>query len=90
MRLSELIAEHTHCGVVFEPSLSLAARKHTAQALARRLDGIGAVLSGSDDAGYDYVIALPEGSERPARTLHSSSVRSAAEEVEARSLSAAG
>ncbi len=61
MRLSELIAEHAHCGVVFEPSLSLAARKHTAQALARRLDGIGAVLSGSDDAGYDYVIALPEG-----------------------------
>ena len=31
MRLSELIAEHAHCGVVFEPSLSLAARKHTAQ-----------------------------------------------------------
>lgn len=61
MRLSELIAEHAHCGVVFEPSLSLAARKHTAQALARRLDGIGAVLSGSDDASYDYVIALPEG-----------------------------
>ncbi len=89
MRLSELIAEHTHCGVVFEPSLSLAARKHTAQALARRLDGIGAVLSGSDDAGYDYVIALPEGRAACAH-LHSSSVRSAAEEVEARSLSAAG
>lgn len=60
LRLSELIAAGARCGVVFE-RLGPAARKRTAQALAQRFDGIGAVFSGSDDTGYDYVIAQPQG-----------------------------
>ena len=60
LRLSELIAADARCGVVFE-RLGPAARKRTAQALSQRFDGIGAVFSGSDDTGYDYVIAQPRG-----------------------------
>ena len=74
MRLSELIAEHAHCGVVFEPSLSLAARKHTAAVTTRAM----ITLSHCPRVGAACA------------HLHSSSVRSAAAEVGARSLSAAG
>lgn len=59
--LSERIVRESVTGVVFEPLFGPAARKKTAQALALRRGGIGAVFSGNDGSGYDYVVALPDG-----------------------------